>query len=107
MVIFDCNGVLVDSETIVASVLAEALRRVGLWITSETAMRSFHGRRPADVFAAIERAAGIEPLPFPVQNSLTRTMRSAGKADYQSLWAGQGVSRCQAKPAAELVRSLL
>jgi beta-phosphoglucomutase-like phosphatase (HAD superfamily) len=59
LVIFDCNGVLVDSETIVASVLAEALRRVGLWVTPETVMRSFHGRRPADVFAAIETAAGI------------------------------------------------
>jgi HAD superfamily hydrolase (TIGR01509 family) len=59
LVIFDCNGVLVDSEIIVASVLAEALRRVGLWIEPETVMRSFHGRRPADVFAAVERSAGI------------------------------------------------
>jgi HAD superfamily hydrolase (TIGR01509 family) len=59
LVIFDCNGVLVDSEIIVASVLAEALRRVGFWVAPETVMRSFHGRRPADVFDAIETAAGI------------------------------------------------
>jgi len=63
LVIFDCNGVLVDSETIVASVLAEALRRVGFWVAPETVMRSFHGRRPADVFAAIETAAGIKLPP--------------------------------------------
>ena len=58
----------------------------------------------------IERAAGIEPFPFPVQNMLTRAMRGTaakqGKAGFQSLWAGQGVTRCRAMPAAELVRSL-
>jgi len=48
--------------------------------------------------AFIERVAGIESriLPFPVQNSLTRVMRTAaakqGNPGYQSMWAGQGVS---------------
>jgi nitronate monooxygenase len=59
----------------------------------------------------IERSSHIEPLPFPVQNTLTRAMRGAaakqGKADYQSLWAGQGVARCRVIPAGQLVRSLL
>ena len=59
MVIFDCNGVLVDSEMIVASVLAEALRRVGLWLSPESVLSSFHGRRPADILATIEKAAGV------------------------------------------------
>ncbi len=56
MVIFDCNGVLVDSELIAASVLAEALSRVGVAVSADGVMRRFHGRRPADVFAAIEMA---------------------------------------------------
>ncbi|HYA17365.1 MAG TPA: nitronate monooxygenase [Bryobacteraceae bacterium] len=74
--------------------------------------RAFSGRAARGLQNEfIKRMTGIEPLPFPVQNTLTRTMRSAaaklGKAGFQSLWAGQGVARCRAVPAAELVRSLL
>jgi len=58
LVIFDCNGVLVDSEPIAAGVLAAALRRVGVAASAEGVMRRFHGRRPADIFAAVETAIG-------------------------------------------------
>ena len=58
LVIFDCNGVLVDSEPIAAAVLSEALGRVGVALSAAGAIRRFHGRRPADVFAAIEAATG-------------------------------------------------
>jgi nitronate monooxygenase len=50
-------------------------------------------------------------LPYPLQNTLTRPMRTAaaarGDADFLSLWAGRGVSRCRALPAADLVKALL
>jgi len=62
MVIFDCNGVLVDSEPIAAAVFSEALGRIGVRLSAAGAMRRFHGRRPADVFAAVETATG-KPLP--------------------------------------------
>jgi nitronate monooxygenase len=61
----------------------------------------------------IDRVAAIESsiLPFPVQNSLTRAMRTEaakqGNAGYQSLWAGQGVARCRTIAARDLVGSLL
>jgi HAD superfamily hydrolase (TIGR01509 family) len=58
LVIFDCNGVLVDSEPIAAAVLAEAFKRVGMVLSVETMTRRFHGRRPADIFAAVEAATG-------------------------------------------------
>lgn len=58
MVIFDCNGVLVDSESIASAVLAEAFASVGIRITPETVARRFHGRRPADIFNAVESATG-------------------------------------------------
>jgi nitronate monooxygenase len=49
-------------------------------------------------------------LGYPLQNALTRTMRTAaaeqGIPDYLSLWAGQGVARARAMPAADLVASL-
>jgi HAD superfamily hydrolase (TIGR01509 family) len=58
LVIFDCNGVLVDSEPIAAVVLSEALGRVGVALSVAGVMRRFHGRRPADIFAAVETATG-------------------------------------------------
>ncbi len=63
MVIFDCNGVLVDSEPISAAVLACSLRQVGVALSAEAVMRKFHGRRPADIFAAVERATGRQLPP--------------------------------------------
>jgi beta-phosphoglucomutase-like phosphatase (HAD superfamily) len=58
LVIFDCNGVLVDSEPIAFAVLVDAFKRVGMILSAETMMRRFHGRRPADIFAAVEAATG-------------------------------------------------
>jgi nitronate monooxygenase len=50
-------------------------------------------------------------LPFPLQNALTKPMRTAaaklGKSGFLSLWAGQGVARCRVMPAAKLVTSYL
>jgi HAD superfamily hydrolase (TIGR01509 family) len=59
VIIFDCNGVLVDSEPIAMSVAAEELQRVGLRVTPEIVARYFTGRRPADMFADVEVATGI------------------------------------------------
>jgi HAD superfamily hydrolase (TIGR01509 family) len=56
VIIFDCNGVLVDSEQIAAAVAAEELTRVGVPITAELVTRYFFGRRPSDMFAAVEAA---------------------------------------------------
>jgi HAD superfamily hydrolase (TIGR01509 family) len=56
MVIFDCNGVLVDSELIAANVIAEEFNRAGVPVTPDAAMRYCVGRRPSDVFAAVESA---------------------------------------------------
>jgi HAD superfamily hydrolase (TIGR01509 family) len=56
MVIFDCNGVLVDSERMAAAVLAEEFTRAGFSLTPEIVARYFTGRRPADMFAAVEAA---------------------------------------------------
>jgi HAD superfamily hydrolase (TIGR01509 family) len=58
LVIFDCNGVLVDSEPIASAVLAEALTRAGVAVSADGVARRFHGRRPADIFAAVETATG-------------------------------------------------
>ncbi len=54
MIIFDCNGVLVDSEQIAAAVAAQEFVRAGVPMTPELVSRYFLGRRPADMFAAVE-----------------------------------------------------
>jgi HAD superfamily hydrolase (TIGR01509 family) len=56
MVIFDCNGVLVDSEPIAAAVAAEEFTRAGFPLTAEIIARYFTGRRSADMLAAVEVA---------------------------------------------------
>jgi nitronate monooxygenase len=75
--------------------------------------RAFSGR-PArglrNAFMASVDGKGLI-LPYPLQNALTRSMRTAaakqGISDYLSLWAGQGVARARAMPAGDLVAWLL
>jgi HAD superfamily hydrolase (TIGR01509 family) len=54
--IFDCNGVLVDSEAIAATVAARELTRAGFSVSPEIVARFFAGRRPSDMLADIEAA---------------------------------------------------
>jgi len=58
MVIFDCNGVLVDSEPLATSIVSQELLRAGFPVTPEIIARYFTGWRPADMFAEVEIAAG-------------------------------------------------
>lgn len=60
MIIFDCNGVLVDSEPIAAAVAADAFRKAGINMTPDLVARYFTGRRPSDMFADVEKAAGVK-----------------------------------------------
>jgi HAD superfamily hydrolase (TIGR01509 family) len=70
VVIFDCNGVLVDSERIAGAVLADAFTRAGFPLSVDFVARRFHGRRPADVFAMVEAAAG-KKLPSNFASNVT------------------------------------
>ena len=56
MVIFDCNGVLVDSEPLAAAVAAEEFSRAGFPLTPDIVSRYFTGRRTSDMLAAVETA---------------------------------------------------
>jgi HAD superfamily hydrolase (TIGR01509 family) len=62
LVIFDCDGVLVDSEPISNDSLARALTRVGLPTSSAEALREYKGRILGDVVARAEARLG-HPLP--------------------------------------------
>ena len=58
MVIFDCNGVLVDSEPLATAIVSQEFIRAGFALTPDIVARYFTGRRPADMFAEVEMAAG-------------------------------------------------
>ena len=62
LVIFDCDGVLVDSEAISNRVLAEMLSDEGLPTTLAQARRDFQGLLLAEVAARVEAKLG-RPLP--------------------------------------------
>lgn len=78
-----------------------------------TITRAFSGRPArgiANKFVATMAARMKDILSFPLQNTLTRNMRKAAaeqsNADYLSLWAGRGVTRCREMPAAKLIETL-
>lgn len=60
LVIFDCDGVLVDSEPISGRVLAAALNELGLAVSPQEAAKRFLGPRLPEVMAAIEVELGKE-----------------------------------------------
>ncbi|MNL01667.1 6-phosphogluconate phosphatase [compost metagenome] len=61
-VIFDCDGVLVDSEPIVNRVLNQMLNELGIEISLEDSTRLFLGRAVREELEMIERMRGA-PLP--------------------------------------------
>lgn len=76
---------------------------------SGRAARGIVNRVMSDVDAAAEKDAN-SILPFPQQNVLTRPLRIAagkqGRAEFLSLWAGQGLGLARRQKAAALVERL-
>ena len=62
LIIFDCDGVLVDSERLVIDIDVAAVTAAGWPMTREQAIEAFVGRSNADVVAMIEAQVG-HPLP--------------------------------------------
>ena len=58
LVIFDCDGVLVDSEGIGNAVLAQAATQEGAAISAEEALHLFRGLKMAECVVEIERRSG-------------------------------------------------
>ena len=95
--------------------ISEAYREAILTATEDQTRltRAFSGRPARGI--ANRFLTGMESredaiLPFPIQNVLTRPMRTESarqnRADYLSLWAGQGLRLARRMKAAELVDTL-
>lgn len=62
LIIFDCDGVLVDSERVANAVLSDALRALGLPYTFDKTVGAFMGRSMKSCIEQVERELG-RPLP--------------------------------------------
>ena len=60
LVIFDCDGVLVDSEPIATRILLETLAELGLEMATAEAYRAFLGKSLVSVCESLRRDYGIE-----------------------------------------------
>jgi HAD superfamily hydrolase (TIGR01509 family) len=93
VVIFDCNGVLVDSEAIASAVLADALKGIGVACSADAVARVFHGRRPADILRSIEQSTkkSLPPdfsakLAADTLKRLTEELRAVPHAAHALTW---------------------
>ncbi len=97
--------------------ISEAYRQAILSAAEDatTLTRAFSGRPARSIVNRLIRElehpdAQSDILPYPWQNALTRLLRSeaaqAERADYLSLWAGQGFRLAKSQTAAELIDRL-
>lgn len=60
LVIFDCDGVLVDSEAIANRLIAEALSKAGLPLSGEEALERYRGGKLTRIKLRVEEDLGID-----------------------------------------------
>jgi len=84
LVIFDCDGVLVDSEPISNRVLAAALSEAGLPTTQESSMRDYMGRSWSACVEIFEARLG-RALPGAFEASFMSQLETALRAELQAV----------------------
>jgi len=87
LIIFDCDGVLVDSEVLSCGCLSEVLHERGVELSIEQVLRLFLGRSTADVIEYCQ-AAG-KPLPNDFLTDLSLRIRETFRCQLESI-AGVG-----------------
>lgn len=84
LVIFDCDGVLVDSEPVGNRVLAGLLSEIGLPTSTEEAVRDYMGRSVESCLEIIEAKLG-RPVPAEFTETLTRRTFAALRDELQAV----------------------
>lgn len=84
LVIFDCDGVLVDSEQIVCRILAEEMAGLGMATSAEELDEAFSGRPARDCLLEIETRYG-GPLPEQYFHNTERRIREAFHQELQAV----------------------
>lgn len=76
LIIFDCDGVLIDSEIVVCRLTSEELARIGYPVTVEQVIDRFAGRPETEMIAEIERDMG-RPVPGAYFERIRRRIHEA------------------------------
>jgi HAD superfamily hydrolase (TIGR01509 family) len=74
LIIFDCDGVLVDSEIVSFEAEVDMLAEVGIPLTVRDLLARFLGTSSASMFATIERESGVELPPDFAERAALRTL---------------------------------
>ena len=82
LIIFDCDGVLVDSEELANAITAKMLATYGHNITSEELIRRFKGMKLKTYFDILKNETGIE-LPQSFETDLRNRMAEVFKTQVQ------------------------
>ncbi len=92
LVIFDCDGVLVDSEMIASQVLGEQLSRLGLPLSAAECRERFTGRSLRSVRAMVEKELG-HPLAHDFEEKLKELDQLAFEKDLKAVTGIEGALR--------------
>ncbi len=87
-VIFDCDGVLVDSETLAVQAGRQCLAEIGIHFEHDDYIARFCGRPSADILADLEReshAQRQQPLPADFALHLDEVERRAARKDLKAI----------------------
>ena len=84
LLVFDCDGVLIDSEVVGARVEAAALRRLGISITADEILERFLGMTAASVYRVLEGEIG-RPLPEGFASSVQAEIDAAFQRDLSAI----------------------
>jgi beta-phosphoglucomutase-like phosphatase (HAD superfamily) len=74
LVIFDCDGVLIDSEVIAYRVFAECLNEAGIMLSADEAMAFGVGKSATILGAAVEKEFGRSPPANFIENMWIQVM---------------------------------
>ncbi len=90
LVIFDCDGVLVDSEAIGCRIEAECLQAAGFPITVSELLEDFVGKSAATCYAIFAERFG-RPVPPAVEDEMRARVAAAFRAELQPVPGIRGV----------------
>jgi HAD superfamily hydrolase (TIGR01509 family) len=80
LIIFDCDGVLVDSEIVSFETEAEMFAEIGIGLTAHDLLTRFLGTSSASMFATIEQENGIRLPPDFAERAARRTLEAFDRA---------------------------
>jgi HAD superfamily hydrolase (TIGR01509 family) len=97
LIIFDCDGVLVDSEVLSGRALAQALAAIGHPVSLESLIERFLGMSNKDMYAALGRERG-EALPAGFDAEMNRLAGALFERELRPMRGLQSVLTALAEP---------